>query len=238
VESINGIGPKTAELFKKLTEKNRLIDVLFHKPIALRYRPRLTKAEEIKSEDFPTFKVRVISHTKPKTKKQPYRILCQIQSFKSCQLEIVFFNYRKDYLIQLLPEGEIRWISGAVEWYNSRLQMSHPDYITTELDEWKIPLIEPIYPLTAGLTNKTVEFTIREAIKSVPEFAEWLDERLIQTNNWPSFKDALKQLHHPQSNADLTNQNKARQRLAYDEILSGQLALAIMRSKFKKQKGL
>ena len=237
LENIKGIGPKASKLFKNLMGENRLIDVLFHKPTALKVRPRLTKAQEIKDGDLPTFKVRIVSHTKPQTRKQPYRILCQIQSFKGCLLEIVFFNYRKDYLVQLLPEGEIRWISGAVEWYNGRLQMTHPDYITNELDEWKIPLIEPVYPLTAGLTNKMVEFAVRESIKALPLFPEWLNENLIKSNNWPTFNDALHQLHHPQTENDLTNQNKARQRLAYDEILAGQLALAIMRTRLKKQKG-
>lgn len=237
LENIKGIGPKASKLFKKLTGENRLIDILFHKPVGIKYRPRLTNAQEIKNGDLPTFKVRVLSHTKPKTRKQPYRILCQIQTFKGCPLEIVFFNYHKDYLIKLLPENEIRWISGSVEWYNGRLQMTHPDYIANELDEWKIPLIEPVYPLTAGVTNKMVEFAVREAIKALPLFSEWLNESLIKSNNWPTFNEAIQQLHHPRNENDLTNQNKARQRLAYDEILAGQLALAIMRMRFKKQKG-
>ena len=237
VEIVKGVGPKASYFFKNLLGQNRLIDVLFHKPTGLKYRPRMTDASEIKDGMLPVFKIKVMEHVRPALKKHPYRILCQIQSFKGCQLEIVFFNYHKDYLVSSLPEGEIRWISGSVEWYNGKLQMTHPDYIVKDLDEWKIPLYEPVYPLTAGLTNKMVEFVVRNALKEIPYMDEWIDEILLKSNNWPSFKTALEMLHNPKTYDDLTALNKARQRLAYDELLAGQLALSIMRTRFKKQKG-
>ena len=236
IESIKGIGVKTAKLFKNLLDEDKLIYLLYHKPVSLLNRPRMTDATQIKSGDRPTFKIKVISHIKPSSKKSPYRILCQIQSFKGCELEIVFFNYHKDYLIKQLPEDAICWISGSVEWFNGHLQMSHPDYIS--FDEAKIPLLEPVYPLTQGLTNKMVEFAVKEAMKALPkEIPEWIDETLLKQAEWPDFKSALCELHHPKSEIDLTNDSKARQRLAYDEILANQLALSIMRSHLKKQKG-
>ena len=124
VETIKGIGPKAAKLFKNLLGKDILLYLLFHRPIAILSRPRLTDAGQVKNGDRPTFKVRILSHIRPHSRKAPYRILCQIESFKGTELEIVFFNYHKDYLVRQLPEGEIRCISGAVEWYNGRLQMT------------------------------------------------------------------------------------------------------------------
>ena len=238
IENIKGIGAKTGRLFKNLLGEDKILYLLYHKPVSLLNRPRLTDAQMIKSGDRPTFKIKVISHIKPPSRKSPYRILCQIQSFKGCELEIVFFNYHKDYFVKLLPEDEVRWISGSVEWFNGRLQMTHPDYIVKELDEWKIPLLEPVYPLTQGITNKMVEFAVSEAMKSLPvNVPEWIDETLLKQTEWPDFKTALKELHHPKSEFDLGNESKSRQRLAYDEILANQLALAIMRSRLKKQKG-
>ena len=238
IESIKGIGPKGARLFKNLLGEDKLLYLLYHKPVSLLIRPRLTDAQLIQSGDRPTFKIKVLSHIKPHSRKSPYRILCQIQSFKGCELEIVFFNYHKDYLVKQLPENEVCWISGPVEWFNGQLQMTHPDYITKELDDWKIPLLEPIYPLTQGVTNKMVEFAVREAMKALPaNMPEWIDETLLKRTDWPSFKEAIDQLHHPKSEKDLTNDSKARQRLAYDEILANQLALAVMRSRYKKQQG-
>ncbi len=238
VENIKGIGPKAVRLFKNLLGDDKLLYLLFHKPSAILVRPRITDPRAIQNGQRPTFKIKVLSHIKPHSRKAPYRILCQMQSFKGIELEIVFFNYHKDYLIKQLPENEIKWISGAVEWYNGRLQMSHPDYITSDLDDWKIPLIEPIYPLTQGLSNKMVTFGVREAMKALPEnIPEWIDEELLKRTGWPSFKNALIALHAPKTEEDLTNTNKARQRLAYDEILANQLALCVMRTRFKKQKG-
>ena len=153
-------------------------------------------------------------------------------------MEIAFFNYHKNYLIDLLPVGEERLISGQVEWYNNVLQMTHPDYIVELENEWKIPLFEPIYPLTQGISNKIVRFVIKEALKAIPDnLPEWLDETLIKREGWTSFKQSLIDLHDPKSPADLEDTNKARQRLAYDEIMASQTALLLMRTRIKKMTG-
>ncbi len=238
VESINGIGEKTAGLFKNLLGRNLLIDVLFHAPSGVIQRPRVTDISTLKAGDMPTLKVKVIEHVKPFSRKAPYRIICQIQSFKGGVLEIVFFNYRKDYLIKQLPVGESRFISGAVEFFNNHLQMPHPDYIAEETQEWKIPLIEPVYPLTQGLTNKMVAYAVREALKAVPDnLPEWLDEKLLKQNGWTDFKSSLIAMHHPEKPEDIGIQSKALQRLAYDEMLANQLSLVLMRMHLKKQQG-
>ncbi len=238
VQNIKGVGTRTAALYKNLLGSDLLLYALFHKPSALLHRPRIVNVRELVQGDLPVFKIKVLEHQKPHSHKAPYRILCEIQSLRGSFLEIVFFNYRKDYLVNQLPEGEIRLISGAVEWYNNTLQMTHPDYIVKEDEDWKIPLLEPVYPLTQGLTNKMMRFIIHEALKALPDnLPEWLDETLIKREGWPSFKEAVNRLHTPKTTADLTNASKARQRLAYDELLACQLVLLIMRHQLKKITG-
>ena len=237
IQNIKGVGQKTVPLLKNLFGNDLLLYALFHKPTGLICRQKVDNVIQLQTGFIPIFKVKVLEHTKPHSKKAPYRILCEIASLRGALLEIAFFNYHKSYLIDLLPVGEERLISGQVEWYNNVLQMAHPDYIVTPEEEWKIPLYEPVYPLTQGISNKMVRFVIKEALKALPDLPEWLDETLIKREGWPSFKQALIALHEPKSQTDLDDGNKARARLAYDEMLAGQIALLLIRSRMKKMTG-
>ncbi|MGN1090960.1 MAG: ATP-dependent DNA helicase RecG, partial [Alphaproteobacteria bacterium] len=238
IHNIKGVGQKTVPLLSNLFDGDLLIYALFHKPTGLICRQKVDNVIQLKAGNIPIFKVKILEHTKPYSKKAPYRILCEISSLRGALLEIAFFNYHKNYLIDLLPVGEERLISGQVEWYNNVLQMTHPDYIVELENEWKIPLFEPIYPLTQGISNKIVRFVIKEALKAIPDnLPEWLDETLIKRERWTSFKQSLIDLHDPKSPADLEDTNKARQRLAYDEIMASQTALLLMRTRMKKMTG-
>jgi ATP-dependent DNA helicase RecG len=96
---------------------------------------------------------------------------------------------------------------------------------------------EPIYPLTAGLTNTTLRKAIGEALARLPAFPEWMDEGYRAKNAWPSFADALRRLHAPEGEADVAPSAPARARLAHDELLANQLALAVIRARLKRRAG-
>ena len=87
-------------------------------------------------------------------------------------LELVYFNADPAYLKRLLPEGSRRLISGKLESYDGWLQMPHPDHVVavddTKGGTAKLPLLEPIYPLTAGLTNTSLRKSIAEALTRLP----------------------------------------------------------------------
>ena len=118
-------------------------------------------------------------------------------------LESVDFNADPAYLKRLLPEGSRRLISGKLESDDGWLQMPHPDHVVTVNDTKggaaKLPLLEPIYPLTAGLTNTSLRKSIAEALTRLPAFAEWIDKAWHEQNTWPSFADALRRMHAPES---------------------------------------
>ena len=237
IQNLKGVGSKTAPLLKNLFEGDLLIHALFHKPAGLIVRQKIDNIRQLLPDTLPIFKITVLEHIKPHSKKAPYRILCRILPHGSL-LEIAFFNYHKNYLIDLLPAEQTRLISGHVEFYNNVLQMAHPDYVVEEKDEWKIPLYEPVYPLTQGISNKMVRMVIKEALKALPnDLPEWLDKTLLEREKWPSFKQALTLLHEPKTIQDLDDTNPARARLAYDELLASQMALLLVRSRMKKVLG-
>ena len=148
-----------------------------------------------------------------------------------------FFKVYPDSIQKNLPVGEVRVVSGKVERFQGLLQMSHPDYIVKPEDITSVLGIEPLYPLTAGVTNKMLNKIMKQALLFVPQLTEWLDEHYLKANKWPSFNQAIKLVHHPKSLVDLEPNAIARTRLAYDELLANQLALAIVRERVKKQQG-
>jgi RecG-like helicase len=154
-------------------------------------------------------------------------------------LELVYFNADPAYLKRLLPIGSKRLISGKLEAYDGWLQMPHPDHVAPADANGgaALPLHEPVYPLTAGLTNNVLRKAVGEALNLVPSLPEWIDAELLTRNTWPNFGEAIAKLHAPEGEADLLPSTAARARLAYDELLANQLALAVIRARLKRPGG-
>src|SRR5690606_1782227 len=108
--------------------------------------------------------------------------------------------------------------------YDGWLQMPHPDHVMPVEGGGNLPLLEPIYPLTTGLSNSVLRKAIGEALTQLPSLPEWVDADYLAKNGWPSFAEAIARVHAPQSEADLASDSPARARLAYDELLANQLA--------------
>ena len=233
IDALKGIGVKYGKLIKNLCGE-KIVDVIFHLPINLvdrTYMPPLKNAQDGKIW---TGVVTITEHQKPATKKHPYRIYC---TDGTTEMVLVFFKVYEDSLAKNYPIGEKRAISGKIEYFNGMWQMSHPDYVAPATSLSQIARLEPVYPLTAGVTNKMVIKLVEDAMHRMPVFPEWLSPYSLQTLEYISFNEALKRVHHPKNAADLLPSSTARRRLAYDEILSNQLALAFIRQKVKQQKG-
>ncbi|MEM8785761.1 MAG: ATP-dependent DNA helicase RecG, partial [Pseudomonadota bacterium] len=135
---------------------------------------------------------------------------------------------------QLLPEGEKRLVSGRLETYEDALQMAHPDYVVAPDEAHLIPQIEPVYPLTAGLTNRSMRKAIAGALDQLPDVPEWILSSECGREAWPSFASAMQAVHAPSDPNDIDPAAGHRRRLAYDELLSDQLALLLVRASLKR----
>ncbi len=228
-----GVGPRTAKLLEGLTGPH-VVDVCWHLPVGLidrRYAPPLGAAEPGR---IATLTLQIGPHAAPHNPRQPYRIH---GNDETGEIELVFFHARPDYLNKVLPEGEVRVVSGRVEIFGGRLQMTHPDHIGKLEDLDSLKTVEPVYGLTGGLTLKTVSKAVHAAVARAPDLPEWLDPAYQTREGWPSWHAALTAVHAPQSGADLEPTTPARQRLAYDELLANQLALALVRHHQTAQRG-
>ena len=233
VTRLPGIGPKIGNTLERFTG-SQIIDLLWHLPsgvIDRRYSPKIADAAE---GSIATIVITVNKHAPSPGRGIPYRIRC---SDETGVLDLVFFNARKEYLKNLLPEGETRVVSGKIERYRKSVQIAHPDHIG-KLDEIEtIKTVEAVYPLTAGLTNKPLSKAVKAAIKLAPNLDEWQDPAWLKQQNWKSWRETLYKAHSPQSESDLQIEAIPRQRLAYDELLANQLALEIVRRRQKKRIG-
>lgn len=236
IETLKGIGPKTAPLIERAMG-GRVKDLLFTPPTsAIDRSNRPTIAKAITGE-VATFIVTIGSHLPPKSKNQPYRI----RAFdETGDIEITYFKAYPATMNKILPEGSQRLISGKVDNFGARLQMMHPDYVLPLTDADTMPLIEPLYPLTAGLSQKLAGKSVKAALDifmSQPSFDEWLDPVFIAQQNWISFNEAVKILHRPLHAVDIRKDSPVRKRLAYDELFAKQLAIALVREDTRRSQG-
>ena len=236
--SLPGVGPKLERLFARLLDHDppRVIDLLFHLPsgsIDRRARPKL---RDVQPGQVVTVTVKVDQHRPGPSHRSraPYRIYT---SDDTGTLTLTYFNARKDYLEKLLPEGATRYVSGTAEFYDGQLQMVHPDRVVDEQSFAALPLIEPVYSLTEGLAAGNLRRAMEGALAKLPDLPEWQDEAWVSRERFPSFAIALRHLHRPAEPHDVAPESTAWTRLAYDELLAGQLALALVRAHMRKQAG-
>ncbi|RUY02043.1 ATP-dependent DNA helicase RecG, partial [Mesorhizobium sp. M2A.F.Ca.ET.040.01.1.1] len=183
-----------------------------------------------------TLEVRVDRHQPPPrgNRSVPYRVYAHDDTG---EVALTFFHAHAAYLQKMLPEGEHVVISGRMEWFNGRPTMVHPDHIAPIDEAEGLPLVEPVYPLTAGLSAKVLRRAIGQALGRLPELPEWQDDAFMRRHTFPSFSDALSRIHHPNVPIDVAVEGSAWRRLAYDELLAGQVSLALVRARIRRLSG-
>ena len=239
--NLPGIGPKTGELFAKLLgqesiEECRVVDLVFHTPTGLidrRNQPGIAHAPQ---GAIVTISGRVDRHQPPPRGKSnvPYRIFLHDDTG---ELALTFFRAKGDWLAKSLPVDEHVIVSGKVDWFNGRASMVHPDYMVKAAEAESMPMVEPVYGLTAGLSPRTLRKAIEAAVSRVPHLPEWIDDTLLARQGFSGANEAFTALHHPRDALDIDLQAPARRRLAYDEFLAGQLSLALVRQNLRRLAG-
>ena len=209
-------------------------DLLLTLPYAvIDRRPRAT-IRDVAAPATVTVEVTVGAHVPPRRKGGPARVFVRDQA---TEFQVVFFHAKGDWLQKQLPTGQRRVISGKIEIFDGLAQMVHPDHILRPEEAADLPSHEPIYPLTAGLTQRTVQKAALSALARVPVLAEWIDPALKAREGWPDWNLALARAHGPQGADDVAPHAPARARLAYDELFAHQLTLALARTAFRRGKG-
>ena len=233
VTALPGVGPRLGKLIGKLAG-DKVVSLCWHLPTGLIDRRLAPKIAEAPTGAIVTLTVIVDAHLAPVNPRQPYKVRCRDETGF---LHLVFFNARSDYLLKALPTGETRVVSGRIDRFGAELQMTHPDYIVPVAELATFPKIEPVYRMTAGLTPKVLGKVVREALARAPELPEWADAAYLKRQGWTGWRASLLAAHQPESDADLLPVTPVRQRLAFDELLANQLALALVRARQRRLPG-
>ena len=232
VTAAPGIGSQIANLFERLAGP-LVLDLVWHLPSGIIDRRASPPIRALEPDRIATIAVRVEAH-QPGFGRRPYRVLC---TDNTGTLTLVYFNVKGDQLARLFPIGAERVVSGRVEFYGSMPQMAHPDLVLRPDELDRLKPIEPVYPLTAGLSPRVVQKAVGAALDRLPALPEWIDPALRERRGWPAWTDAVRRAHAPESEADLSPATPARERLAYDEIFASQLAVALVRARRRRKKG-
>lgn len=219
--TLKGVGPKVAPLVQKLAGP-LVRDLAMLGPTGLIVR-RATTAADAREGEVGIFDIVIDRMFVPSKPGAPLKVRA---SDDTGFVHLVWFGGDPRHIDRQLPRGERRLVSGKVERFNNEVQIVHPDWIVPAARADEIPPVEAVYPATQGLTSRMVRKFALAALEIAPDLPEWQDPAWVAKQGWSSWRTALEALHHPESLTDLETDAPARQRLAYDELLAHQLALA------------
>ena len=234
ITGLDGVGPKTAQALDKAGIATPR-DLLFTLPYAVVDRRRRDTIADAPPNTIVTVEVEVGRHIPAPRKGRPYRVEV---TDAATTFQLVFFHARDDYLARQLPPGARRVISGKLELFDGVAQIVHPDHMLNPGEAEAIPPFEPVYPLTAGVTQRLMGRAASGAVDRAPDLPEWIDPALVSREDWPSWRDAIRTAHAPEGLGDVSPEARARQRLAYDELLAHQLTLALARAAVRRVRGV
>ncbi len=234
LETLEGVGPKSAKLLAD-TGINTPRDLLFSLPYTGIDRSRRASVREVAAPGVATVEVEVAAHFPPKIKGRPYRVMVRDAGI---EFQLVFFHAKGDYLQKLLPTGQRRVVSGKVEIFDGVAQMVHPDHVLRLDEAGELALFEPVYSLTAGISQKLMAKAVHSALSRAVALPEWIDQSQKAREGWPDWQQALQIAHAPATMADCDPEHPARQRLAYDELMAHQLTMALARTRLQRSRGI
>ncbi|MCK5285578.1 MAG: ATP-dependent DNA helicase RecG [Alphaproteobacteria bacterium] len=234
ITTLSGVGSRNGKLLEHLINGPKVLDLLWHKPVDFidrRFSPKISEAPDGR---IVTMQVTVDKHIPNARKGLPYRVQC---SDNTGTITLAFFHANKGWIEKQLPTKTDVIISGRIEYYQGKPQMVHPDAIGTLEERTTIETVEPIYPLTQGITNRTVRKALQNGLGFINKLPEWIEPTYKTRNKWPDWDKAVKMLHNPSDEQALDPNHPVRARLAYDELLSNQLTLALVRHQQRKING-
>ncbi len=230
VDTIVGVGKKLSIYLKK-KKIERVNDLLWNLPYSFTDRSRAVTLDKLEIGKIFTIKIKVLKYNFPRIRNLPNRVFCK-DDFG--EIELIFFNSREGYVRKILPLNEWVAVSGKINFFRNKYQITNPTYVE-KIDQIElVKKIIPKYSLTEGLTEKTYTKIIEKVFNKLPIIEEWHDEKFVKKMNFLSWVESIKKLHNSQAEKDL-NSNYLK-RLAYDEIFANLLFHSNNRNKIKKVK--
>jgi ATP-dependent DNA helicase RecG len=239
VTTLSGVGPRQDKLFRYLLgrdETPRLVDLLLHLPASVIDRRARPKIRDAAQGAVVTLEVTVDRHRPPppRSSRAPFLVYA---SDDTGDVVLTFFRAKPGYVEKLLPVGAKRYVSGTLQMYDGIPQIVHPDRVVDEAGFAKLSGIDPVYPLTEGLALGSLRRAMVQGLQKLPELPEWISPEVIRRCQFPPIAEALNRVHVPVELTDILPDGPFWSRLAFDELLAGQLALALVRAQLRRPAG-
>jgi ATP-dependent DNA helicase RecG len=239
VTSLSGVGPKQDKLFRYLLGRDdtpRLVDLLLHLPASVIDRRARPKIRDAVPGTVVTLEVTVDRH-RPTPGRNPRAPHLVYASDDSGDVVLTYFRSAPGYVEKLLPVGAKRFVSGTLQMFDGVPQIVHPDRVVDEDGFAKLSGIDPVYPLTEGLALGSLRRAMAQALQKLPGLPEWISPEVIRRCKFPDIAEALNRVHIPVEMTDVLPDGPFWSRLAFDELLAGQLALALVRAQLRRPAG-
>src|ERR1041384_6164674 len=239
VTSLSGVGPKQDKLLRYLLGRDdtpRLVDLLLHLPSNVIDRRSRPKIRDAVPGTIVTLDVTVDRHrpAPPRNPRAPHLVYV---SDDTSTAVLTYFRAQPGYVEKLLPVGARRYVSGTLQLFDGMPQIVHPDRVLDEASFAKLSGIDPVYPLTEGLALGSLRRAIAQALQKLPVLPEWISPEVIRRSNFPPIAEALNRVHLPVELADVLPNARFWSRLAFAELLAGQLAVALVRAQLRRPAG-
>ncbi len=226
--SLDGVGPKLGKPLEKLG-LTRIKDIAYHLPERFVTRRAIANLDEGGEGEQVIVALTPTEHRAARNPgRGPYRVLAQDEAGNICAL--TYFGRASYTAKKQLPVGEKRWVAGRLDRYGDMLQIVHPDHVETDSAAHLARMNEPVYALSEGLTQPRIAGLVAQSLERLPDLPEWIEPGQFEREDWPTWRDAL-HLGHKDMHG------KARERLAYDELLANSLALLMVRADGRRRKG-
>ena len=176
INKLKGVGPQLSKYLKK-KRIEKIKDIILNLPYSETDRSKLFKLNELEVGKIQSIKVKVKKLNFPRIRNLPNKIICEDSTGK---IDIVYFNSREGYLRKLFPVNEWVIISGKINYFSKKYQITNPDYVTKlENQDYVIKNI-PKYNLTKGINEKKYRSISEQVVKNIPIIDDWLDKEFIK----------------------------------------------------------
>ncbi|MCE7798217.1 ATP-dependent DNA helicase RecG [Sphingobium sufflavum] len=229
VQALKGVGAVLAKPLARLG-LDRAVDLAFHLPVTWVDRQMVDRLDEAITGRMVGLILTPTHYSAVGSSRAPFRVTCVDRA--GDVVKIVYFGRNPGWPRKLFPLNEPRFVSGRLDRYGDELQIVHPDHVIAPEEAATVPATEPVYSLSEGITNGRLRELVAQGVGRAPDLGEWIEPSLMSTKGWPGWQAALLAAHSdPAATA-------ARDRLAYDEIFVGQLALMLLRADTRKRRGV
>lgn len=224
LRTLKGVGEKTEKLFQKVGIYDT-DDLLHYYPRNYDEYETPVDIAELKEETVQAVSSAVCSGVYVNSVRGRQIISVNIAD-QSGKFPVVWFNL--PYLKKTLRKGSWFVFRGRIVRKQGKLEMEHPEIFTPSAYEEILHNLQPIYGLTAGLSNKTVVKMVTQLLETLPMQSEYLPEELKERYRLADINYALKTIHFPKNKEELL---VSRKRLVFDEFLLFIISVRRMKEK-------